>query len=328
MNKDNKQLVINSLAHLLVDGLCASTIFSCYASYQNTAIFIYNTLAFTGQCLCGLLIDKYKHIKSFLLISYILLLLAYFLPVNLYLKVILLGIGNSLFHVNGGYITLRTYKGMGPLGIFVAPGCLGLIIGSIYPKTALLFAIGIIFCLLLTNTFNFNFYSFYEDINSNHQQADVLLLLIAIASRAIGSCIVDYPWNNRIYTKIMIVLLVFLGKCFGGYLNEKYSIKKVSILSIMLSMILIIFFRNNLYLALLSQFALNLSMPVTLYLIYRLYPKNPGFAFGIAASALWPGTIIGKLLKASVYGSKLLIISTFIIGMLAIIVVERRIKNE
>ena len=39
-----------------------------------------------------------------------------------------------------------------------------------------------------------------------------------------------------------------------------------------------------------GQFLLNLTMPVTLWLLYLAMPDSPGFAFGLAASALWPGT--------------------------------------
>ena len=38
-------------------------------------------------------------------------------------------------------------------------------------------------------------------------------------------------------------------------------------------------------------------MPVTLWLLYCAMPDSPGFAFGLAASALWPGTLAGKFIE-------------------------------
>ena len=77
-----------------------------------------------------------------------------------------------------------------------------------------------------------------------------------------------------------------------------------------------------------GQFFLNLSMPITLYLLYRCLPDSPGFAFGLAASALWPGALIGGMLPTSGGGRSALILLCFALALFAILFAERRLSNE
>ena len=80
-------------------------------------------------------------------------------------------------------------------------------------------------------------------------------------------------------------------------------------------------------LSLLGQLLLNLTMPVTLWLLYRWMPDSPGFAFGLAASALWPGTIAGQMISLS--GTYLwgLVLVTFCFGLFAVQYAGNRIGS-
>ena len=51
-------------------------------------------------------------------------------------------------------------------------------------------------------------------------------------------------------------------------------------------MLLFLFSFNNPYLWSIVQFIVNLSMPITLYLMYRSMPNLPAFSFGLAAACL------------------------------------------
>ena len=55
------------------------------------------------------------------------------LPLPGYLLALVIGLGNSLFHVAGGTVTLKGAKDAGPLGVFVAPGAVGLALGTLWP---------------------------------------------------------------------------------------------------------------------------------------------------------------------------------------------------
>jgi predicted anti-sigma-YlaC factor YlaD len=69
-------------------------------------------------------------------------------------------------------------------------------------------------------------------------------------------------------------------------------------------------------------------MPVTLFLLYRAMPDSPGLAFGLAASALWPGTIAGQLLIFKRPLLQLSILLCFAFALWAVLFASRRIHSE
>lgn len=73
---------------------------------------------------------------------------------------------------------------------------------------------------------------------------------------------------------------------------------------------------------------MNLTMPVTLWLIYLALPDSPGFAFGLAASALWPGTLAGGMIKLSGAWQSALILVSFSFGLAAIFIAAKKLEKE
>ena len=79
-------------------------------------------------------------------------------------------------------------------------------------------------------------------------------------------------------------------------------------------------------LSLVGQIAINLTMPVTLYLLYKLMPETPGFAFGLAATALLPGTFLGQIVllaEMPQYVQNLLILVTMLFGFVSILIRDK-----
>ena len=331
-------LSILSICHLLVDGISASLLFQEGAAPAVAIILIYNTCAFTTQCLMGMLPDKYGHGKVFVMLSSLILLCGVLIPGSLMTKAIIVGFGNSLFHVSGGYLTLKDSNNMWPLGIFVAPGAIGLFIGTNYnivclPFVLLLVILSVI--LLLVDK------SGEERIAVDHRKEKVLFvtnngkrikliafLLFAVATRAIGGSVVSFPWKTGLILGVITVFCVFAGKIVGGIIADKYGINNTATVSIVFASILISFFNLWMIPSLIGQFALNISMPITLFLIYQLFPDSPGFAFGLAAAALWPGTLIGQAIQLTGMWSGMLTVLCFTIGLLAICITEKEIENE
>lgn len=68
-------------------------------------------------------------------------------------------------------------------------------------------------------------------------------------------------------------------------------------------------------------------MPVTLWLIYRAMPESPGFAFGLAASALWPGTLAGQLISLTGAWNSALILVSFAAGLAATYMRKRNYRR-
>lgn len=95
-------LLTNSLAHLLVDAVCAAALFSCGGDL-TAELLLYNTLAFTLQCPAGLLMDALpKGVKAVKLAACIFAALACMAPLPALLKAAALGLANCFFHVSAG----------------------------------------------------------------------------------------------------------------------------------------------------------------------------------------------------------------------------------
>lgn len=134
-----------SILHLLVDGVCALAMFGRFLSREQSYIYIlgYNFCAFALQMPFGVVLDALQEREkgkergtdwAFLCAAAgVLCTMA-----GACTHPMVLGVGNALFHVGGGVGTIRedharSWKGRG-LGVFVAPGALGLYLGTLIGK--------------------------------------------------------------------------------------------------------------------------------------------------------------------------------------------------
>ncbi len=331
-------LLLNSLAHFLVDGLCIATLFGSVALTGDitSAALLYNTLAFSTQCLVGLVTDGCGRWDWLCCASMLMVLLGFALPVNWGIKVALIGLGNSLFHVTGGSMTLRESGGKAAkLGVFVAPGAFGVTIGTLWPRLGIIFAILLFACAVAMAMIALR--SSPAVIKSELRQAGkipvlaIVLLTVAVAVRAVGGSAVSFPWKSGAVWSLAMTAFVFAGKTAGGFVCDRLGAQKSAYVSIPLSALLIAFCSAWALPSLAGQLLLNLSMPITLHLLYKSMPESPGFAFGLAASALWPGTIAGQLFSLTGPALWVCVILSFLFGLGAIVYSDkklRRIKNE
>lgn len=330
-------LLINSAAHLLVDALCASTLFGALAGEESFSVLIlvYNTLAFSTQCLVGLAADRVRKHAVSSSAAMVTVILGFALPLPAALKVILIGAGNSVFHVASGTMTLEMSEGKaGPLGVFVAPGAIGLTLGTLFPQLGIYFAVLLFFAaILLPLVFRWKAEpGLRREIPSSVQGKQklnllpVLLLTLAVAVRAIGGTAVSFPWNTTAITALALTACVFAGKTAGGFIADRLGARFTALISIPVAALLIAFATKYMPPSLIGQFALNLTMPVTLYLLFLAMPDQPGFAFGLAASALWPGTIGGKMMTLSGGKLSLLVLISFLFGLGAILLSYSMLK--
>ena len=149
---------IGALLHFLVDGLCLCCLYLIafpFSFPRLTGIFVvYNVLAFLTQPLTGLLADRMRDRHWMLLAAVVLLLAAvmtvtFGLPFAGYLAPVLLGLGNSLFHVWGGkQVVLKAGNDMRALGLFVSTGAFGLAVAMVFFSLSLLYIFLLALCLL------------------------------------------------------------------------------------------------------------------------------------------------------------------------------------
>ena len=345
------QLAVNAIAHFLVDALCLATMFSGRIPTESffLALLLYNTLAFSTQCIVGLAVDKARNVPLLEMIALVTVAGGFAISSPWWLSVILIGCGNSLFHVTGGCVTLRRSNGKAwPLGVFVAPGAIGVTVGTLFPKVGWVLAAALLLCAAAiwacarVSGSGTDTPSLAQTVLSSHGQSTglsgscgtrredmsvplqlpilaIVLLIIAVAVRAIGGSAVSFPWKTGMLAAFAMTICVFAGKTVGGFVCDRVGPRAAAWISIPAAAILIAFFSHLAAPALLGQFLLNLTMPVTLWMLFRLLPDDPAFAFGLAASALWPGTIAGALFTLTGPALWACVIVSFLFGLVAIL---------
>jgi hypothetical protein len=117
----------------------------------------------------------------------------------------------------------------------------------------------------------------------------------------------------------LLTAFVFAGKALGGFVCDRLGAKKAALISIPAATVCIALFYGSAAASLLGQLLLNLTMPITLWLLYCAMPDAPGFAFGLAASALWPGTLGGMLIELTGPARRVLLLLSFLFGLWAIL---------
>ena len=328
-------LFLNSIAHFLVDALCITTLFSAGAEGDSLllAILLYNTLAFSTQCVVGLILDRFGPCKAWELGAFALVILGFALPLPFLAQITLVGLGNSLFHVAAGIVTMERSGGKAwQLGVFVAPGAFGVTLGTLYPRFGWVLAAAMLVCGVVIGARREEEVAFpaakTAPATDRFPLAPVLLLTCAVAVRALGGVAVSFPWKQTAFHAFLMTFFVFAGKTAGGFVCDKLGERRSAWISVPLAAVCIAFFSASMPLSLLGQLLLNLTMPVTLWLLYRLMPQAPGLAFGLAASALWPGTIAGYFISLSGPWLWTFVIVTFCFGIFAILYASAYLKKN
>ena len=330
MNK--RLLTCNGLAHLLVDAVCAAAVLSGPPEELLRAALIYNSFAFSTQCLVGLVTDRTGHCLRITPFACLWVALAGLLPLPWTAGTAIIGLGNSLFHVSAGTVTLEDAGDKAaPLGLFVAPGALGVFLGRAFPSARLILCLLLLACavpLYLEGLLERPVPAQKSASPAGGLSLAAVLLTLAVAVRAVGGSVSGSAGQQSLWLAALPVLLVFLGKSAGGFACDRLGGGKTALASVPLAAALILLGGGSFAVGAAGQFFLNLSMPITLFLLYRCLPDSPGFAFGLAASALWPGFLLGGLIPAGGVSRVILVVFCFGLALFAVLFAERRLSNE
>ena len=336
MRREHGLIGISCVQHFLVDGLCICCMFLLTGLYSDQfgaygdrvglgVILLYNVLAFMSQPLTGLMADRMEKRHWLLVWSALLLTLAVavawllsmlvtsrllmddvsveFLPM---LVALLLGAGNSLFHVWGGKQTVvKAGNDLRALGVFVSTGALGLAVGLVFRSWFLLYALLLAIVLLaVTYVCWDNGSQVVTDSEKEWPQwlvpinvwMAVVLLMLFVSYRSFAGEVFSRGITKTHELIIVIGATSMLGKMAGGWIARWMGILK-SLMVILAGVILCFLFRNGSELVLLlGVFLMNCTMPVTLYLANAVLPKREGLAFGLLAAALMPGYLLAVYL--------------------------------
>lgn len=301
--KNYRLTLFLSLCHMGIDFLCA---FSLYHSFSERyeAFLLYNFCAFALQMPLGILIDMWSNRSNqstrpgmtFMCAGVVLTI------IGSSVSHIILGIGNALFHVGGGVLVIHEDDEheleSKALGCFVAPGAIGLILGTLYHDTYLFEMIRIIVssCLVAISLYAYMtskekpLQIKYRKFSFDRKELLYIIIwcFIVVIIRSLTGMAISFPWKKGNLITIISVITVASGKTIGGFLNSKYGMKKTVIATLCISAIAYLS-GNNMYSGLIALLFFNMTMPITLYLLALNMSDMPGFAFGILTFGLFLG---------------------------------------
>ena len=294
--------------HFLVDALCGASMLGpviegCPDDAFNM-VTLYNMLAFATQILTGWLADKLKHDRWLWLASIVIVVSGATGALKLpWLATVMLGLGNSLFHVSAGREVIRHYAHRGKgraceLGLFVAPGALGIGLGCMFPMELYMISLGGFFLTMSPFLWIWPLETPETEAVEKTEHMDVQSLLAAVVMtfcvfcRAASGFCSAAPWKASTTLSVLCFLLVMGGKMAGGFAGDRFGHWRVGLVALILSWGLFLFSGGNVAVALIAQFIANLLMAMTLYVLVRLYPSSPGLMFGMAAAVLFPGALM------------------------------------
>ena len=276
-----------SILHFLVDGVCAWAMLG-RLSGDYGGILIYNFCTFAMQLPLGAVLDRLEGRKMPLLFAAAGCALTL---VGGFAGPAVLGIGNALFHVGGGVDVIRedAEKGLGgqALGVFVAPGALGLYLGGLigHRSPLLLIPVGLAMALLLRPVRGAE--RKLPEPTKKHPLWLFACCFAVVVLRSHVGMAVTFPWKSG-FLAFLAVLAVVLGKMAGGVLAARFGAKRTTIVSLSVAAIGFLFGDAPLF-GLLALLCFNMTMPLTLYALWRRFPAYPGACFGSLTLALFLG---------------------------------------
>lgn len=303
---------VYSLLHMLVDGICALAMFGHYMRTGDGqfVFLIYNFCAFALQMPLGVLLDllnlQYEEKQREFSFGFA----AFGVAVTLLGATIhpaVLGIGNALFHVGGGVgcakeDEAKDRNGKG-LGVFVAPGALGLYLGTILAKRGswkIGFFVASGMAVLLTILAWSLYHKWCKETcrrmshNTMHfirKEGTVMLVVCCFWVVVLRSYIgmeITFPWKQVPLLGVVSVLAVVCGKIAGGFAAARFGYFKTVVTTLVVATVGY-WGLEFAPLGLVALFTFNMTMPVTLHLVMKALPKMSGFAFGLLTFGLFLG---------------------------------------
>ena len=261
-------------------------------------MIIYNFFAFAFQVPLGYILDKFKVYKYISIIGLCLIGLCYLINFNAYLLAMVVGIGNALFHLEGGVNIYSVSEKKAFLnGLFVAPGALGIFLGTMFygHTTLATFLIFLAICLLFF--VQKQEVIMKEDLENKLDNSRVLLIVIfiglSIIVRSILGIKVVYSWKNTFVLGLIYAISMVLGKALGGFLADRLGLLKVALGSFFLSAICLVLGYNIHMFAYIGILLFNMPMAITLTILENTLSKKIACAVGLNTMFLFIGFLIG-----------------------------------
>jgi len=324
-------IAIYSILHFIVDAICAFGMFGRFGNEGLYAYLFYNLCAFVLQLPAGAIIDLImmklsgdiakKRFNLCVTILGVVLAL-----IGMYAGPLVLGVGNALFHSGGGVSCIiedrsKSLNGRG-LGVFVAPGALGLFIGKLvsgyaawmqYVRIAwIVISVVVVIIAILIQLREENVFSLAREgnndgtnscssesksVSNDKKKLSVSIILFTVICcfgvviiRSYVGLAMSFEWKTGIVMALLAVLMVALGKAAGGFAAASFG--RARTICISLGLAAVAFgFSDIAICGLFALFFFNMTMPITLHMMTEMLSDTPGIAFGSLSLGLFIGFV-------------------------------------
>lgn len=296
-------VLVYSATHFLVDFACAFLVFRGIVHTPDSylCILLYNFCAFAVQMPLGILADKLNRNYIFAVVGCILVGAAYGLLSVPVTAVIIAGLGNAMFHIGGGIDVLNISESKcASLGVYVSPGAWGIYFGSIFGRGDDLTAVPVVLALFAAAGLILAIYKAQRGAYpknaafslSNVASRQVILaaacLFLVVCLRSYVGLTLNFPWKSAGYWGLALVCAVVLGKTAGGLAADRFGVMKTTFISLTVAALLFLFPQMPLS-GVTAVLLFNMTMPVTLWVMAKIFPGAKGFSFGLLTFGLFLG---------------------------------------
>ena len=337
-----------AVCHFVVDFACVSTMLCAVSrvlgeSGQGSmevvalSILLYDIVAFTLQLPIGIALDQLDKNSYAALLSYALVgagVILSLVPIALleWPAILLLAIGNALFHSAGGLSVLNiSQKHAGPSGIFIATGAVGVFLGTFsaqYGRLQVAFSLLVLLFLCASITrvvqkgnkkyWNIHNAPFAIPEFSSRTLLAIFLLCFVVALRSYTGIVMAFPWKSEMLLLALSILGVFAGKALGGMVADRIGFRTTAIFSLIAAATLFVPSWEMPLMGLLAVFFFNFTMAITLASLSNILHEAKGTAFGLASFSLAIGALpalLGLRLEHPLVLSAMSLISALALGV-------------
>ena len=286
--------------HFSVEVAC---FYFLYSRISTTPLFwalalLFDAVAFLPQGLFGMLTDRFPRLNIGL-IGALCMLVAFPIPNDL-IGLLFLASGNAMVHVSGAQHTLRdTHGKIGPNSIFVGGGSFGVVTGQLLgglsnpvlamiPLLLMLLSCMIIIWVHQRNDLSGRFATF-QITAPKSMEFLVIFAVLAVTVRGYVAYAIPTEWNKSVPQTVALFVCMGIGKTLGGILCDRLGYRKVTYLSLLVGLPFLLGGNSNMALSLIGIALFSMTMPVTVAILVSVFPKQPGFAFGLTTLGLFLG---------------------------------------
>jgi len=290
------------IAHAAVDGsagwMCGVLTQTLAPAEVGGLLVLYNVLAFAAQPAFGSFVDRTRCARLAVWLGMLAQVLALvLLPIHPGLAVAVAGLGSAIFHVGAGAISLLATPGRAAgIGLFAAPGVLGLAVGAALamsgiPVRAVLIALlgGLGALLIMSKRARADETSAVttapaRPLHESLRWHDLLIvcLFAAIALRSLVWTALNWVLQGEAGPLVLMAACAAAGKVAGGFLADLFGWRQCAVLGLGASAFLAACDGSNTIVLCLSAGCLQSATPPTVMGVFERLPARPGLTVGLS----------------------------------------------